>query len=254
MNYRIYIDESGDHSYRGLDNPGRRYLGLTGVAFHNSAYNPAVPLGLEELKRRHFPYDSDFPVILHRKDIVQRRREFRVLQEAERNRGWEAGLLDFLPDCPFRSFTVVFDKEEHLRLNPGSTENAYSRCFMDLLETISGWLTAQPDGTAEFLLESREAKSDRIMQMAYTSLRSLGTYRYSAEEFRTVFPEDALLFRGKEHNIAGLQVADIIVFDQTKLALKESGRPLAYPIGPFGSRLNEAIRDKAEAHWRWVIQ
>jgi len=28
--YRLYIDESGDHTYRDIEEPARRYLGLTG--------------------------------------------------------------------------------------------------------------------------------------------------------------------------------------------------------------------------------
>ena len=254
MSYRVYIDESGDHSYRGLNNPGRRYLGLTGVVFHKAEYDPAIPLALEALKRRHFPYDSDFPVGLHRKDIVQKRREFRVLQEAHRNRAWETDVLDFLANCPFRCFTLAFDKSEHLRRRPGSTESAYDNCLMDLLETIAVCLSAEPGSTAEVLLESRGTKADTELQLTYESLRSLGTYWHSADEFQAVYPEDALFFRNKEHNVAGLQIADVIVFEQTKLALLEAGRPLAHPIGRFGQRLNEAIREKGEARWRRVIQ
>lgn len=254
MTHRIYIDESGDPSYRGLTNPGRRYMGLTGVVLRKAEYDPAIPLALEALKRKHFPYDSDFPVSLHRKDIMQKRQEFRVLQEAHRNRAWETDLLSFLTNCPFRCFTVVFDKSEHQRRLPGSTESAYGKCLSSLLETIAASLGNEQDNAAEVLLESRGARADSETQLPYENLRSSGTHRLSADEFQTFYPEESLFFRRKEHNVAGLQSADIIVFEQTRLALLEDGRALESPIGRFGQRLNEAIRDKGEASWRKVIQ
>ena len=57
--YRLYIDEPSDHIYRNLEKLDRHYLGLTGVLIHQAYYNPTVPDGLEELKKRFFTYDPD---------------------------------------------------------------------------------------------------------------------------------------------------------------------------------------------------
>lgn len=34
--YRLFVDESGDHSYKKLDNPAHRYLSLLGVWFRQA--------------------------------------------------------------------------------------------------------------------------------------------------------------------------------------------------------------------------
>ena len=52
--YRLYIDESGDHTYRNLEKLDSRYLGLTGALIHQVYYNPTIPDGSEELKKKFF--------------------------------------------------------------------------------------------------------------------------------------------------------------------------------------------------------
>lgn len=36
--YRIYIDESGDHTFHEFEAPDKRYLGLTGVVVEAEYY------------------------------------------------------------------------------------------------------------------------------------------------------------------------------------------------------------------------
>ena len=254
MPYRVYIDESGDHSYSGLQDLGRRYLGLTAVVIHQSDYSPAVPRQLEDIKRRHLPYDVDFPVVLHRKDIIQKRLDFWPLRDARRAREWNDDLLNFLTACPMQIFTLVFDKKAHVDQNKGVLERAYPRCLVALLETIATWLALQPDSLGDILLESRGTKSDSDLQRTYESIMRLGTDLYAAERFQAVFPKGALLFGGKQHNVAGLQIADLLAADQAKLAIQEAARPLAHASGNFGQRLNAAIEGKAGVNGRSVIQ
>ena len=69
----MYIDETGDHRYRQLDQLERRYLGLTGVLINKEYYDKSVPQTLEALKRQFFKYDPDRPPILVRSHIVYRK-------------------------------------------------------------------------------------------------------------------------------------------------------------------------------------
>lgn len=89
--YRLYVDESGDHTYKNLHITERRYLGLVGCSFDLEEYQRAFQPRLDNLKARYFlQRDPDEPVILHREDIVNKRGPFRVLLdravEAEFNR------------------------------------------------------------------------------------------------------------------------------------------------------------------------
>ena len=71
--YRIYIDESGDHTYRAVQDLHTRYLSLTGVMVVKTHYEAAIVPAIEALKRNHFSYDPDNPVIFHRTDMVKRK-------------------------------------------------------------------------------------------------------------------------------------------------------------------------------------
>ena len=83
--YRLYIDESGDHTTKGVTPAqwDKRYLCLMGCAlgieYCRETFNPAF----EAFKRRHFDCDLDDALILHREDIVAKRGPFKVLSDAD---------------------------------------------------------------------------------------------------------------------------------------------------------------------------
>lgn len=244
MTYRIYIDESGDHSFRGLNNPGRRYLGLTGVVFQKTDYDPAVPLALEALKRRHFLVDIDFPPILHRRDILERRTNFWVLRDDTRNRAWENDLLNFLGSCPMQVFTAVVDKRARIENYGDAVTNPYALALADILDRAGSWLGSRENGAADVLLESRESKNDSALVEAYDRLRMTGSFSLSPEQFKAVYPLESLLFRSKHHNVAGLQIADLLATDQKTLTVEEAAGLSDSRVGAFGQRLNRAIAGK----------
>src|SRR5215212_4742053 len=77
--YRLYIDESGDHTYNKLDDIGHRYLALLGVWFKQQKDYLEFVHELEQFKNNLFGERPDSPVILHRTDIINRRGAFGIL-------------------------------------------------------------------------------------------------------------------------------------------------------------------------------
>ncbi len=63
--YRLYIDESGDHTYHDLKESARRYLCLLGIIVETEQYRNSFHPELEALKQKHFPHNPDEPIILH---------------------------------------------------------------------------------------------------------------------------------------------------------------------------------------------
>ena len=55
--WRIYIDESGDHSNKQMDEAGKRYLCLTGCIIGLDYYKTTYYQDFEELKQKHFPHE-----------------------------------------------------------------------------------------------------------------------------------------------------------------------------------------------------
>ncbi len=252
--YRLYIDESGDHTYKNLDDPARQYLGLTGVLIHKAAYDPAIPQALEALKRAFFKYDPDIPPILTRKQIIDRRAWFGILRDKEKNAEWERRLLDFYSTLPAQFFTVVIDKKAHLANFPTDTWNPYEYSLAVLLWRIRGFLRLAGRATADVMPESRGNVEDNQLLAAYINLRAFGSTYGNAEQYQAAFPVERLLFRRKDQNITGLQLADLVAAEQKLLTIERAGKPLPRRIGPFGQRLNETIARNVNRYGRYLLE
>jgi len=250
--YRVYIDESGDHTYRKLTDLSRIYLGLTALVIKKTSYNPSISDSLEALKKRFLTYDPDDPPILVRSAIVNHKSAFWVLREPEVRHRWDAAILEFFRNLPAQIFTVVIDKKEHIDHYPADTWDAYSYSLAVLLDRIRGWLDLH-GATADIMPESRGQREDNQLLAAYVELRTTGSYYADAEKYRRIFPTERLLFRRKEHNVAGLQLADLLAMEQKLLTIGNCGRPMPRPIGSFGQALNNAVAGKVNQYGRYLL-
>lgn len=138
--YRLYIDETGDHRYKQLDQLERRYLGLTGVLINKQYYDETIPQALESLKKTFFRYDPDKPPILVRSYIIYRKYAFGVLVNEELNGKWETELIKFFKDLRAQIFTIVIDKKVHKENYPLQTFDAYVYSLAVLLWRVRGYL------------------------------------------------------------------------------------------------------------------
>lgn len=231
--HRLYIDESGDHTYRSVAGLSRRYLGLTGVLIRKSRYDPVVPRELEKLKRDFFDYDPDTPPILTRKNIIKRRGVFRVLLNPGENTRWEDA--------------------QHQQRYPVDTWNPYVYSLEVLLRRVRGYLNIH-SGTADIMPEARGQTEDNQLLKCYVDLRTYGSYWGTADEYRDAYPLERLLFRRKDQNVAGLQIADLLAAEQKSLTVQEAGKPLHRAIGAFGQRLNQAIEPKVNQYGRYFLR
>jgi hypothetical protein len=90
MKYRIYIDETGNPDIESSENPLHRYLGLTGVIIDLETSKHILTQRLDEIKRKYFSIEYDEPIILHRKEIIQKKPPFTVLTDIEIEKSFNA--------------------------------------------------------------------------------------------------------------------------------------------------------------------
>ena len=107
--YRLYLDESGDHVFREVTETAHRFLCLLGCWFCNPDYLKFHE-ALEALKSRLLPHHPDDPVILHREDMLNARRDFKVLREPAMRADWDEELMKLINAAEFRIVAVVIDK------------------------------------------------------------------------------------------------------------------------------------------------
>src|SRR5689334_21510921 len=115
LKYRLYIDEVGNSGMKASLETNERYLSLTGIAFEYDYVGHVLSPELEELKRCYFGNHPDEPVVLHRKEMMQKLWPFHCLKDPDVEGTFNNDLLIKLKAWDYTAFTVVIDKLEHQR-------------------------------------------------------------------------------------------------------------------------------------------
>ncbi|MBI4557415.1 MAG: DUF3800 domain-containing protein [Candidatus Hydrogenedentes bacterium] len=206
--YRLYLDESGDHVFKHLDEPGHRYLCLLGCIFRGNVYQD-FHAALEKFKQQHFPHNPDEPVILHREDIVNRRKVFWRLRNAVAADRFEKDLLDLIGQTDFRIVAVVIDKKVHQKRYPNPA-HPYHLALGYLLQRYCGYLN-HVNRQGDVMAESRGGKEDRLLKDSYDLVYERGVWMRKSAFFQQALSSKELKLKAKSANIAGLQLADLLV-------------------------------------------
>ncbi|MEZ4552940.1 MAG: DUF3800 domain-containing protein [Dehalococcoidia bacterium] len=251
--YRLYLDESGDHTYRDLTNLEKRYLGLTGVLVPRQSYDEKLQPALEELKRAHFTYDADKPPVLVRSQIVRHRGPFWRLRDPGNNQRWCDDLISFIESHDFLVYTVVIDKKTHFETYSTSSFNPYEYSMRALLNRVRGLQVYYRQGqSVGVMAEARGKREDSQLRNDYELFRNLGDERRTGAEVRATYPE-VIDFRRKDHNVAGLQLADLIAYPQKMDIVERNGRPMHAQLSAFSKRLNDALESKIMGQYGRVL-
>ena len=245
--YRLYIDESGDHTYNLLEQTSHRYLALLGVWFQQADDYVAFADDLEHFKRVIFGPRPDRPVVLHRSDIINRKGPFGVLCNDEVHRCFNTGLLEVVSHARFKMVCVVVDKQAHLQKYI-SPFHPYHYCLAAMLDRFSGWLNYK-NAVGDVVAESRAREEDLQLKEAYRRVYESGTLMFNREHHQRALTTKDIKLRSKTTNIAGIQLADILAHPVKQALLFEKGR-----IGDlretFGSQIYEAVEGKFNANTR----
>ncbi|KXK34117.1 MAG: DUF3800 domain-containing protein [Candidatus Omnitrophica bacterium] len=240
--FRLYIDESGDHTYNLLDDPSHRYLALLGVWFQQGEDYVEFSDRLESLKRDIFGPRPDKPVILHRSDIINRKGPFGILCNPSIQRKFDKGLLEVIEDAKFKMACVIIDKKKHLD-NYSSPFHPYHYCMAAMLERYCGRLKFL-NAVGDVLAESRGKEEDLQLRQAYERVFESGTHWFSHEDFQRTLTSKKIKIQPKVANIAGLQLADVLAHPIKQGMLAEKGL-----VEDAGKTFGEEVREVTMKKW-----
>jgi hypothetical protein len=165
--FRLYINESGDHTFHLTEDDNHRYLGWLGIWFDIDAPYIAFAQALDRLKRNLFGWHPDDPPIcLHRKDLIDRKGIFRRLRNPERNERFETELLTVVRETSFCMICVVIDKASHSTKTDRELFHPYHYCLAALLERYAGWLDLKK-AVGDVMAESRGGREDQELRTAF---------------------------------------------------------------------------------------
>lgn len=242
--FRLYIDESGDHVFRALEDAAHRYLCLLGCWFRGGDYQ-AFHNALESFKQRHVPHNPDDPVVLHREDIINRRRSFWRLRDPSAAEAFDLELLELLRHAQFRVCAVVIDKKR-LHDQYAVPAHPYHLAMGFLLQRFAGYLN-HVNRRGDVMAESRGGQEDRLLKDSYQRVYERGAWMVRAPFFQRALTTRELKLKSKSANIAGLQLADLLAHPVRQAILVEKAC-VAGPVGPFAQKLLPVIDSKFNRH------
>jgi uncharacterized protein DUF3800 len=197
------------------------------------------------LKRKYFGEHPDEPIILHRKELVNKRPPFQALRDKEVEEDFNSELIGLIEDLDYVVITSVIDKREHLDRYQIWTYDPYHYCLMVILERYVLWLLAK-GARGDVMAESRGGREDRRLkdefERIYDSSAAVGNNRFAEH-----LTSSQLKVKPKTANIAGLQLADMIAhpsFVATKA--RHEGHPLP---DNFGGRIAAVLEQSKYRRW-----
>lgn len=111
--FRIYIDEVGNNDLGSSNDPNHRYLSLTGLIFELDYVKNTLQPVIESLKEKYFGTHPDEPIILHRKELVNKKFPFQSLKDPAIGNSFNDEFLKILTNLDFQIISVLIDKLDH---------------------------------------------------------------------------------------------------------------------------------------------
>ena len=238
--HRMYVDEVGNSDLGASEDPNHRYLSLSGVIADLDYVERELHGAIEELKAKYFDSHPDDPVILHRKELVNKKPPFQALKDPLVEERFNAELLSLLKRLDFRVITVVLDKLEHRRRYDLWRFDPYHYCLHILLERYVFFLR-DVGGRGDVMAESRGGNDDLRLKASFRRAYEKGTDYMKPELLAQFLSSKELKVKPKQVNVAGLQLADLVAHPSYKWCLRQSGGDITMP--PFGAKISELLED-----------
>jgi hypothetical protein len=243
--YRLYVDESGDHTFKDTERSDRRFLCILGCWFRTEDYC-SFHVALESFKQRHIPHNPDDPVVLHREDILNRRKAFWRLRDPAFAERFDDDLIGLVRQAKFGLCGVVIDKaalkDKYIR-----PFHPYHLALGFLLQRYCKFLN-RLGGRGDVMAEARGGTEDRELKAAYQNAYERGYLGYlTPSEVQSALTSKEVKLKPKLANIAGLQLADLLAHPVRKVVPVENGLS-AGPLSPFEQRVLAAIDSKFHCH------
>jgi Protein of unknown function (DUF3800) len=200
----LFLDESGDHNLAVVD-PNYPLFVLGGVIIEKEYAEGDLVQELNSFKRQLFGTDQ---IILHTADIVRNRNGFERMKEKAFREVFFSGLNDLMHRLDYMVVACVISKEDHLSRYGVAALDPYLLSLDVLVERLCFEIGGTANGGV-IVAECRDPVLDRQLEIAWLNLKVQGTRFISAAEItRRVI---GLNLRSKRENVAGLQLADLIV-------------------------------------------
>lgn len=252
MMYRLYVDEVGTDTLKNLDTDRDRFLSLTGIAMKVDHAREHLAPAIEKLKYDLFPQDPDDPpLVLHRKEIMGGKGCFgRVRSDDAFRDTFNTRILDIYRNTQYNVITALIDKRWMADQRHWDRRHPYHYLLEILVEKFVQFLERKR-AIGDIMPESRQGK-DALLQKEYDRIRKDGTQYVKADRIASALRGSKLKFRTKAHNIAGLQLCDMLAHPSHIYVRDRMGHKVA--LGPFARIVCEILVQSKYDRAGWTGQ
>ena len=207
--YRMYLDEHGVDKMSLLTLDKYRYLSLTGLVMRiDHARDYLVP-ALNRIKAEVFNEDPDSPICFHRSDIRQSKGPFECLKDPDVRSHFDEHILRVFKQADYTVITVLADKQTLSPKHHGAHTHPY-HVLMEVIIEKYAQLLERKGSIGDVMPEARSKPQDKALQDEFSHFKEKGTRFAPNALVQKRIPSSKLKFRTKKHNVAGLQLCDLL--------------------------------------------
>lgn len=212
----LFLDESGDHNLSVID-PQYPMFVLGGVIMEVDYAKGPLTDALNDFKRRMLGRTD---LVLHTADIVRNRNGFERMKDPVYRAEFLEGLNELMRRAEYRVVACAIKKSAHLSRYGLAAVDPYMLSLDILVERFCLDVGNVTRGGI-IVAEKRDPVLDRGLDLAWLNLKINGTRYVQAHDIDNRI--GGLLLRAKTDNIAGLQLADLVV---SPIGRKVLGKPV----------------------------
>lgn len=239
----LFLDESGDHNLAVID-PQYPLFVLGGIIVDKDYAEGELTREVNAFKQEMFGRTD---IVLHTADISRNRNGFERMQETPFREQFYKKLNALMRKLNYVVVACAIRKDEHLSRYGVAALDPYLLSLDVLVERLCFEVGDVPGGGV-IVAEKREPTLDRQLDVAWLNLKIKGTRFLQAKAIEQRML--GLNLRDKTENIAGLQLADLVV---TPIGRQALGKSLKEDWRIVESKLRRGPKGKYEGYGLVVL-
>ncbi len=200
----LFLDESGDHNLTVIDANYPLFV-LGGVIVDDDYANGPLTEAFNGFKARMFGRTD---IVLHTADISRNKNGFEPLNDPQFRKDFYEELNSLVRELDYTVVACTIRKNDHFRHYGSAAIDLYRISLHKLAELFCDEIGRVRNG-GMIIAESREPILDQDLAYTWASLGHRGSGYSGAEMIRNRI--NSLTLSAKKENIAGLQLADLVV-------------------------------------------
>lgn len=238
MSILLFLDESGDHSLTKIDSQYPMFV-LCGCIFDPAYHDDTATRLLNDFKVKLF---GRMDIILHTADFTRNQKGFEQMREHEFRKHFFQALEEVVSALDYTIVACAIRKDAHTEKYGLEAIDPYLLSLSIVVER----LVFECDRRRQegiLIAESRNPTLDNALELAFLNLKIQGTHYVSATRIKQRLK--SLVFRNKQENVTGLQIADVVA---TPIGRRVLGKP-TYASYSGGADFYKAFEGKFRKSW-----